>query len=72
MEAVSTSETSVYFYETTQLYTPEICHLYTRRRKNLKFHRGYNFFRRDFTPVWNKNVIKSFKITAIQHNIMKE
>jgi transposase-like protein len=33
IEAVSTSETSVYFNETT-----ECCHLQTRRRENVKFH----------------------------------
>jgi hypothetical protein len=38
MEAVRTSETSVYFHETTRRYTPERYHLYTRRRENLKYH----------------------------------
>jgi hypothetical protein len=39
MEAVSTSETSVYFYTTTQRNIPEGCHLHTRRRGNLNSHR---------------------------------
>jgi hypothetical protein len=42
MEAVSTSETSVNFYETTRRNIPEDSHLYTRRRENLKSRRVYN------------------------------
>jgi hypothetical protein len=38
MEAASTSETSVNFYQTTQRYNPEGSHFHTRRRENLKFH----------------------------------
>jgi hypothetical protein len=36
METVDASETSVYLNETTRRYTPEGCHLHTRRRQNLK------------------------------------
>jgi hypothetical protein len=36
MEAVSTSETSVNFYQTTRRNIPEDSHLHNRRRKNLK------------------------------------
>jgi hypothetical protein len=36
MEAASTSETSVNFYQTTQRYNPEDSHLHTRRHENLK------------------------------------
>jgi hypothetical protein len=36
MEAASTSETSVKFYQTTRRYSPEDSHLHTRRRENLK------------------------------------
>jgi hypothetical protein len=36
MEAVHTSETSVYFHETTRHYIPEIWPIHTRRRANLK------------------------------------
>jgi hypothetical protein len=39
MEAVCTSEVSVYFNKTTQQYIPESCHLYTHCHENLKFHR---------------------------------
>jgi hypothetical protein len=35
-EAACTSETSVYFNETTGSYIPQSCHLHTRRRENLK------------------------------------
>jgi hypothetical protein len=38
MEAVRTSETSVYFSEIIRRYIPESCHLHTRRRENLKSH----------------------------------
>jgi hypothetical protein len=37
MEAVSTSETSVNFYQTTWRNIPEDSHVHTRRRENLKF-----------------------------------
>jgi hypothetical protein len=36
LEAVSTPETSVNFYQTTRRYNPEDSHLYTHRRENLK------------------------------------
>jgi hypothetical protein len=38
MEAVRTSETSVYFKETIRHYIPEGSNIYTRRRENLKSH----------------------------------
>jgi hypothetical protein len=38
MEAVSTSETSVNFYKTTQRKIPEDSHLHTRRHENLRSH----------------------------------
>jgi hypothetical protein len=36
MEAASTSETLVNFYQTTQRYNPEDSHLCTHRLENLK------------------------------------
>jgi hypothetical protein len=36
MEAASTSETLVNFYQTTRRYNPEDSHLHTRRRENLR------------------------------------
>jgi hypothetical protein len=35
MEAACTSETSVYFNETTRRYIPEGSNIHTRRRENL-------------------------------------
>jgi hypothetical protein len=39
IEAVSTSETSVNFYETSRSSILEGCHLHTRSRENFKSHR---------------------------------
>jgi hypothetical protein len=36
MDAASTSETSVSFYQTTRRNSPEDSHLHPRRRENLK------------------------------------
>jgi hypothetical protein len=36
MEAASSSETSINFYQTTRRNNPEDSHLYTRRRGKLK------------------------------------
>jgi hypothetical protein len=38
MKTVSTSETSVNFYQTTRRNNSEDSHLHTRRRENLKSH----------------------------------
>jgi hypothetical protein len=38
MEAASTSETSVNFYQTTRRNIPEDSHLHTHRRENIKSH----------------------------------
>jgi hypothetical protein len=38
LEAASTSETSLNFYQTTWHNNPEDSHLQTRRRENLKSH----------------------------------
>jgi hypothetical protein len=38
MEAESTSETLISFYQTTRRNIPEDSHLHTRRRENLKSH----------------------------------
>jgi hypothetical protein len=38
MEAVSTSETLVNFYQTTERNIPEDSHLHTSHHENLKFH----------------------------------
>jgi hypothetical protein len=39
MEAASTSETSVNFYQTTRRNNPEDSHVHTHRRENLKSQR---------------------------------
>jgi hypothetical protein len=39
IEAASTSETSVNFYQTTRRSNPEDNHLHTRRRENLNSHK---------------------------------
>jgi hypothetical protein len=41
MEAVSTSEPSVNFYQTARHNNPGDSHLHTRRRENLKSHKLY-------------------------------
>jgi hypothetical protein len=41
MAAVSTSETSAYFYQTTRRNIPEDGHLHTRRHEDLKSHLAY-------------------------------
>jgi hypothetical protein len=38
IEAASTSETSINFYQTTRRNNAENSHLFTRRRENLKVH----------------------------------
>jgi hypothetical protein len=42
MEAASTSETSVKFYQTTQRYNPEDSHLQTHRRENFNSNKYCN------------------------------
>jgi hypothetical protein len=42
MEAASTSETSVCFYQTTRSNNPDDSHLHTRRREDLKSHYMYS------------------------------
>jgi hypothetical protein len=49
MEAASTSETLVNFYQTTRRNIPGESHLRTRRPKNLKSHKSDHFF----SSVWS-------------------
>jgi hypothetical protein len=44
MEAVSTSELSVYFHETTRHYITEGCHLHIRHLENLTSHKSYKMY----------------------------
>jgi hypothetical protein len=46
MDAASTSETSVNFYQTTQCNIPQDSHLQTYCHENLKYHLFYLFFSR--------------------------
>jgi hypothetical protein len=46
MEAASTSETSVNFYQTTRRYNPKDSHLHTRRCENLKSYSLVEIYRR--------------------------
>jgi hypothetical protein len=48
MEAASTSETSVNFYQTTRRNIPEDIHLRTSRRENLKSH----LFQADYSALF--------------------
>jgi hypothetical protein len=51
MDEVSTSETSVNFYQTTQSYNPEDSHLHIRRRENLKSHLLHVMVYSSFFPL---------------------
>jgi hypothetical protein len=55
MEAASTSETSVNFYQTTRHKNPEDSHLHTRRRENLKYHKQ----KRRFRYMWPSSCIRT-------------
>jgi hypothetical protein len=51
MEVVRTSETSVYFNETTRHSIPQGSHLQTRRRENHKSHVAYELMIRYVAPT---------------------
>jgi hypothetical protein len=55
MEAVSTSETSVSFYQTTRRNIAEDSHLHTHRRENLKFEQG----------ILLRSITLSLKVTGV-------
>jgi hypothetical protein len=44
MEAVNISETSAYYNETARRYIPEVSHLQTRGRENLKSHKSRQIY----------------------------
>jgi hypothetical protein len=52
MEAASTSETSVNFYQATRRINTEDSHLHTRRRENLKSQQLNAQFRRAQAGPW--------------------
>jgi hypothetical protein len=43
VKAVRTSQTPVYFNETTRRYIAEVCHLQIRRRENVRSHKVDGF-----------------------------
>jgi hypothetical protein len=69
IEAASTSETSINFYQTTLRNNPEDSHLHTRRRENLKSYKGRNC--RNILAAryaWDWNVIFSSRIVVADHS----
>jgi hypothetical protein len=56
MEAASTSETLVNFYQTAQRKIPEEGHLHTRRRENLKSHTLFTFQQTFIPEVLDSNL----------------
>jgi hypothetical protein len=68
MEAASTSETSVHFYQTTRHNNPEDNHLHTRCRENLKSHLKSIYYKRDlssFASFWDKCVSQMSHVRLI-------
>jgi hypothetical protein len=71
MEAVLTSETSVYFYETTRHYIPWT-HLHTRRNENLishlkgKYHLGYVK-----VPICEDNIKMDVQMECVCVNLIR-
>jgi hypothetical protein len=61
MEAASTSETLVNFYQTTRRYNPEDSHLRTHRRENLKSYLVDNL-------IVLSTILSSTKILPNAHN----
>jgi hypothetical protein len=62
MEAVSISETSVNFYETTRRNIPEDSHLHTCSRENLKSH---DIFLDPILNYYTTEAMKNFKLGAM-------
>jgi hypothetical protein len=60
MIALSTSETSVNFYQTTRRNDPEQKNLHTRRRENLKTHKDF--------PLQSTYVVKTTVINKLTFN----
>jgi hypothetical protein len=59
MEAESTSETSVNFYQTTRRNIPEDSHFLTRRRENLEYHLAV------FRFQWQALVLNYYWVRAV-------
>jgi hypothetical protein len=56
MEAASTSETLVNFYQTTRRYNPEDSHLHARHRENLKSHQVLRYY------LWKRTWLLPFTL----------
>jgi hypothetical protein len=71
MEAVRTSETLVYFNDTTQSYIPEGSHLLIHSCENLKFQfpdslmTYYDFFSTSFNPTLQLVCLNTVKSTDV-------
>jgi hypothetical protein len=70
MEAVSTSETSVNFYQTTRLNIPEDSRLHYRHGENLISHTEYQSFKRVDSGLHRKILRKTNFVFQV-NNILK-
>jgi hypothetical protein len=57
MKAVHTSETWVYFHESTGFYVTVSCNIYTRHRENLKSHKNLVIYACHLLEYWNQGCI---------------
>jgi hypothetical protein len=66
MEAVSTSETSVNFYQSTRRNNSEVSHLHTRCRENLKSHNHYYGLILVFVKlVWSSRFLRAHPMLVL-------
>jgi hypothetical protein len=72
MEAESTSETSVNFYQTTRLNNPEDSHLHTRRRENLKCHWSLTLSEEHKLRVSENRVLRTDEVTGGRKKLRNE
>jgi hypothetical protein len=70
MEALSISETSVNFYQTTRRNNPEDSHLHTSRRKNLKS-QNYSGIRRE-NPKQYEDILEDCFQWADQRKLKRQ
>jgi hypothetical protein len=83
MEAARTSETLVFFYQTTRSYNREDSHLRTHRRENLKsyinngifrLNHNFQFYETDFMQpvscVWTALGIIAFLVQSYTHDVI--
>jgi hypothetical protein len=58
MEAASTAEMSVNFYQTTGRNNPEDSHIHTRHRENLKSHKEHSVVKEHTLPQMGGSATK--------------